>query len=150
MSISYRTDLSGVDWEKLRQTLIVEDFHNGRTTDQLQRSFENSSLVVVAWDAAAVVGTARALSDGVGNAYIVDVWTKSSRRLTGIGRSLIANLIARLPGQHIYLQSDDAVEFFKRLGFRKQPHGMSLVSGVYLDAEGTSAQSASRKTVKSK
>jgi hypothetical protein len=34
-----------------------------------------------------------------------------------------------VPGQHVYLQADD-IRLYVRLGFRRQPEGMSLVAGL--------------------
>lgn len=130
--ITYRADLVGVDWEALKQDLIDDDFHNGRTTAQLRLSFENSAVVAMAYDGARCIANGRMLSDGVGNAYVVDVWTHSAYRSQGIARAIMQMMIERVPGQHIYLQADDAVAFYKKLGFAEQPVGMSLVAGSYL------------------
>ena len=53
---------------------------------------------------------ARLLSDGVCNAYLVDVWTHSAYRRRGIASTLIRMLADAVPGQHIGLQTDDAQE----------------------------------------
>lgn len=130
--ITYRTDLDGIAWEALKADLIADDFHNGRTTAQLRLSFENSAVVAMAFDGERCIGAGRALSDGVGNAYIVDVWTHSAYRQQGIGRRIMELLIEAMPGQHIYLQADDSAEFYAKLGFAEQPKGMYLVVGEYL------------------
>ena len=135
MAIEYRADLIGVDWEALKKDLIIDDFHNGRTTHQLQLSFENSSHVVMVWDGERVIGNARQLSDGVGNAFVIDVWTHSDYRARGIATKMMQMLIDAIPGQHIYLQTDDAVEFYKKMGFAEQPVGLSFISGEYLQNE---------------
>ena len=130
--ITFQNHLEGVDWQALRQDLIGDSFHNGRTTAQLRASFENSQHVAMAFDGERCVGNARALSDGVGNAYVLDVWTQTGYRRHGIGRTMVRMLTDVVPGQHVYLQTDDAVEFWESLGFRPQPHGMSVVVGPYL------------------
>lgn len=130
--ITYRSDLKGVDWETLKQDLIADDFHNGRTTVQLRLSFENSAAVAMGYDGDRCIATGRLLSDGVGNAYVVDVWTRSTHRLHGIGRMIMELLVAAVPGQHVYLQTDDAVRFYEKLGFVEQPKGMRLIAGEYL------------------
>jgi ribosomal protein S18 acetylase RimI-like enzyme len=84
------------------------------------------------FDGSHCIANGRMLSDGVGNAYVVDVWTLSPYRRRGIASRIMAMLIAVVPGQHIYLQTDDAVPFYRKLGFRSQPEGLSLVSGDYL------------------
>jgi ribosomal protein S18 acetylase RimI-like enzyme len=77
----------------------------------------------------------RLLSDGVCNAYVVDVWTASAYRRRGIGSQLMRRLIDAVPGQHIGLQTDDAQAFYGSLGFRPQPEFWSTVSGKWLDNE---------------
>lgn len=131
--ITYRSDLTGVDWEALQQDLITDDFHNGRTTAQLRLSFEHSAVVAMGYDGERCIATGRLLSDGVGNAYVVDVWTHSAYRRQGIGRSIMQLLIAAVPGQHVYLQTDAAVGFYEKLGFVEQPTGMRLIVGAYLE-----------------
>ena len=130
--ITYRSDLTGVDWEQLKQDLIADSFHNGRTTDQLRLSFENSTHVLMGYDDDRCIASGRLLSDEVGNAYVVDVWTQSTYRRQGIGRKVMQMLVDAVPGQHIYLQADDAADFYSKLGFDRQPEGMSLISGEYL------------------
>jgi GNAT superfamily N-acetyltransferase len=76
---------------------------------------------------------ARMLSDGVCNAYLIDVWTTASLRRRGIANAMVEQLAAAVPGQHVGLQTDDAVDFYARLGFRMQPHFMSRVVGRWLD-----------------
>ena len=117
--IAYRTTLDGVDWAQLKQTLVEDDFDNGRTPEQLARSFANSAVAVLAVDGARVIGTARALSEGVCNAYVVDVWTYSPYRGQGIARAMMERLIEALPGQHVFLWTDSAPDLYRKLGFRE-------------------------------
>jgi ribosomal protein S18 acetylase RimI-like enzyme len=128
--------LDGIDWVRLKADLAADDFDNGRSPDALRRSFERSQHVAIARDGARVVGTARALSDGVCNAYVVDVWTASSHRRQGIATALLRRLLDAMPGQHVGLQTDDAQELYRALGFRPQPEFLSLVAGCWLDNEG--------------
>lgn len=131
--ISYTDNCEGIDWEQLRLDLIDDDFHNGRSTRQLQDSFLNSAHCTMAWRESRCIGNARALSDGVGNAYVVDVWTHSRYRGLGIGTALMNALLEKLHGQHVYLQTDDAAGFYRRLGFTPQPEGLHKIVGDYLD-----------------
>lgn len=130
--IELRTTLEGVDWEALKQDLIADNFHNGRTTTQLRLSFEQSTFVAMGFDGGRCIANGRALSDRIGNALIVDVWTHSAYRRQGIGTRIVTMLIDAMPGQHIYLQTDDAVPFYERMGFAKQPEGLGRISGSYL------------------
>jgi ribosomal-protein-alanine N-acetyltransferase len=146
--IRFSMSVTDVDWSRLKQALGADRFDNGRSPDQLRAAFENSHCACIAWFEGQVVGTARALSDNISNAYLVDIWTSSSFRRRGIAREMIRRLAGRLPGQHIYLQTDDALtEVYRRLGFREQPVGMCRVVGAWLAGAEGRAGSADR-TVK--
>ena len=132
MEIIYRTSLAAVDWTRMKEALVSNNFDNGRSPEQLRASFQNSYAAVVAYDQDRIVGTARVLSDGICNAYIVDVWTLSDYRNQGIGQTMMTTLEEALEGQHIYLFSEDAVDFYKKLGFSEQPTGLSKVKGKWL------------------
>jgi ribosomal protein S18 acetylase RimI-like enzyme len=136
VSIRISGSTDGVDWGRVKADLAADDFDNGRSPAALQRSFERAQHVALAWDGRRVVGMARLLSDGVCNAYLVDVWTMSACRRQGIGSSMVRFLAEQVPGQHIGLQTEDAEEFYASLGFGPQPSFMSLVVGTWLDNDG--------------
>jgi predicted GNAT family acetyltransferase len=132
--------LEGIDWARAKAELAFDHFDNGRSAQALRRSFERSTHVAMARDRdddGHVVGMARLLSDGVCNAYLLDVWTLSSYRRRGIASSMVRLLMATVPGQHVGLQTDDAHDFYASLGFRPQPEFMSTVVGVWLDPGST-------------
>jgi predicted GNAT family acetyltransferase len=82
-----------------------------------------------------VIAKARALSDMVGNAYIVDVWTWTPFRRQGIATRLLQLLLERLQGQHVCLLADERHAFYHALGFRPQQEALSLVVGRHLSRE---------------
>lgn len=133
-SILYTRTLSSVDWEALTATLQADNFDNGRTPQQLRRSFANSYAVCFAWADGRVIGKARVLADGVCNAYVVDVWTLSAYRRRGIATEIVRQLLQDLQGHHVYLQADeDVVDFYYSLGFQEQPRGLSRLVGRWLE-----------------
>lgn len=133
MAISFDTSTEGVDWAQAKADLAADRFDNGRSAEALRRSFENAQHVAFARDGDRVVGMARMLSDGVCNAYVVDVWTKSEYRRQGIASTLMRMLADAVPGQHIGLQTDDAQDFYRALGYAPQPEFWSRVAGAWLD-----------------
>ena len=133
MSVRIDGSLAGIDWEQAKADLAADAFDNGRSPAALNRSFEQSQHVAIARDGDRVVGMARLLSDGVCNAYLVDVWTASSHRRRGIATRMLRLLIDAVPGQHIGLQTDDAQALYESVGFRPQPEFWSLVSGTWLN-----------------
>ena len=133
MAVSLDSSLKGIDWERAKADLAADEFDNGRTPEALRRSFEQSQHVAFARDGDRLVGMARLLSDGVCNAYLLDVWTASDYRRQGIGSAMIRRLLEQVPGQHVGLQTDDAQALYGSLGFRPQPEFWSVVVGGWLE-----------------
>jgi ribosomal protein S18 acetylase RimI-like enzyme len=133
MPVTIDATFDDIDWAEAKADLVADDFDNGRSPAALELSFRQSQYVVFARDGKRVVGMARLLSDGVCNAYLVDVWTSSLYRRQGIGSAMLDYLAKAVPGQHIGLQTGDAEPFYVALGFRPQPIFMSTVVGSWLD-----------------
>ena len=127
-------DPAGVDWDTLRNHLAEDNFDNGRTPAELAASFAASAHVMFAVTdvGGVVIGTARMLSDGICNAYLVDVWTRVHWRRRGVATALVTDLLERVPGQHVALFTDQAADFYARLGFEDEQGGMSRIVGNWL------------------
>lgn len=135
MTVRIDDSLDGIDWAEAKADLAADDFDNGRSPQALRASFARSQHVAIARDGDRVVGMARLLSDGVCNAYLLDVWTQSAYRRQGIATRMVRHLMTKIPGQHIGLQTDDAADFYTSLGFGRQPEFMSAVVGSWLGNE---------------
>jgi ribosomal protein S18 acetylase RimI-like enzyme len=133
MPVRIDSSLEGIDWAQAKADLALDDFDNGRSPKALEHSFAQSQHVAVARDGERVVGMARLLSDGVCNAYLLDVWTASPFRRRGIASAMIRRLLAQVPGQHVGLQTDHGQQLYESLGFAPQPEFWALVSGTWLD-----------------
>jgi ribosomal protein S18 acetylase RimI-like enzyme len=133
MTITYKNEINGIDWQQMKSVLNEDDFDNGRSPEQLKASFTNSYAISIAYDGDKIIGTARVLSDGVCNAYIIDVWTYTPYRRRGIARHMMQELMNRLEGQHIYLFTEENTKpFYETLGFQEQGVGLSIVVGEWL------------------
>ena len=93
MVVRIAREPAGVDWAAMTSDLRADDFDNGRTPAALRRSFEQSQHVAIAWDGDDAIGTARLLSDGVCNAYLVDVGTRSTHRRQGVATAMLRDLM---------------------------------------------------------
>ena len=133
MTVRYDSSLDGIDWVQAKSDLAADDFDNGRSPEALKRSFEQSQHVAFARDGGRVVGMARLLSDGVCNAYLVDVWTYTPYRRRGIASTLVRMLLDEVPGHHVGLQTSSAQALYESLGFEQQPDFMSIVVGKWLE-----------------
>ena len=133
MKITYKTDLLNVDWNQVKSRVVEDDFDNGRSPEQLKTSFENSFATCLAYADDQVIGKVRALSDGVCNAYIVDMWTYTPYRRQGIASQMVKLVLEKLEGQHIYLFTDEeTTRFYEQLGFKKWGVGLGRVVGEWL------------------
>jgi ribosomal protein S18 acetylase RimI-like enzyme len=133
VTVTIDSSLDGIDWAQAKADLAADDFDNGRSPEALRASFERSQHVAFARDGGRVVGMARLLSDGVCNAYLLDVWTATPYRRQGVASAMIRRLLEQVPGQHVGLQTDDAQPLYDSLGFQPQPEFWSTVVGDWLD-----------------
>jgi GNAT superfamily N-acetyltransferase len=132
IAIDFSSGLDGVDWAALKAALLADDFDNLRTPEEYRRSHEGSHAVIFGVHEGRYVANGRILSDGVCNAYLVDIWTASPYRRQGIGREVVDRLVSTVPGQHVGLFTDEMAEFYTALGFGPQKGGMSKVVGKWL------------------
>lgn len=115
-----------VDWESLadiyaRAPLAV------RSAAEIKRAFANSYLCCFARIDGQLVGAARAMSDGVFYATVLDVAVDPGFQGAGIGRKMMTQLLRRLPVQKVYLTTVPGKEgFYEKLGFLQQTNGMGL------------------------
>lgn len=136
MMITYKNTLEGVDWNEIKTKLQEDDFDNGRTPEQLKESFQNSYATCIVYDGKEIIAKARVLSDGICNAYVVDVWTYSPYRHRGIATKILETLFDRCSGQHVYLfTSEETVPFYTQLGMKPWGVGMGKIIGTWLMSE---------------
>ena len=116
----------GVDWDVLadiyaRAPLAV------RSAAEIKRAFANSYLCCFAWVDGELVGAARATSDGVFYATVLDVAVDPGFQGAGIGRKMMHELLRRLPVQKVYLTTVPGKEgFYEKIGFLHQTNAMGL------------------------
>jgi GNAT superfamily N-acetyltransferase len=131
-NIVFSGEIDDVDWAALKSALVDDHFDNRRTPDQYRLSHENSHAVVFGYLDGEIVANGRILSDGVCNAYLVDIWTATRCRRQGVGTEVVARLVATVAGQHVGLFTDERADFYAALGFAPQAGGMSNVIGSWL------------------
>jgi predicted GNAT family acetyltransferase len=134
MEIIYKRGLESVDWQDMKAVLQADDFDNGRSPEQYEISFKNSHSTCLAYAGDRLIGTVRALSDGICNTYIVDVWTLTEFRHQGNASRMMELVTADFQGQHVYLFAEDEIApFYTNLGFKPQDIGLGKVVGKWLD-----------------
>lgn len=90
------------------------------TPELVWKMYEQSSLVLSAWNQDRLVGIARILTDGVLYSYLCDLAVEPDLQGRGIGRTLIQKVLDRCKGTDLILRdSDISAAFYARLGFEK-------------------------------
>jgi len=91
--ITYRED-HDLDLEQVAALFIRAGWaHRAQDRAKLARLIAHSMYVVTAWDGETMVGIARAISDGVTNAYVSTVTVLPEWRGKGIGREMVRRLV---------------------------------------------------------
>ena len=92
-----------------------------RTRKDLDAQLDEAWRLVGAYDRTtrAMVGLARAVSDGVAIAYLADVYVLGEARGSGLGVALVDAMIERGPGRELrwMLHTRDAHGVYQRFGF---------------------------------
>ncbi len=90
--------------------------------ERMQKMFDNSNLIVTAWDKDVLVGVSRSITDWVWACYLSDLAVRQEYKKEGIGKQLI-NLTKEKVGDQsmvLLLSVPTAMEYYPRVGFVKQ------------------------------
>ncbi|GAA2332221.1 GNAT family N-acetyltransferase [Saccharopolyspora halophila] len=96
-------------------------WHRWRQRADVERQVDLAWRVVGAYrrDDGAMIGFARAFSDGVANAYLADVFVLDEARGHGVGKAVVREMIESGPGRDFrwMLHTDDAHGLYRSFGF---------------------------------
>ena len=115
-------DPARLDREWIWQMLSTEAYwHTWRSREQIESQIDCSWRVVGVYDGqtGAQLGFARAVSDGVNDAYLADVIASPDARGRGIGKLLVSTMVEEGPGAAFRwtLFTDDAHGLYVQFGF---------------------------------
>jgi GNAT superfamily N-acetyltransferase len=114
-------DATRIDRDAVWQFLSTEAYWGRwRERADLERQLDSAWRMVGAYDVAgALVGFARAVSDGVIVAYIADVFVLEPHRGRGIAEAILTELIENGPGADFrwMLHTADAHGLYRKFGF---------------------------------
>ena len=109
--------------EQLKQFFGTHSFWaQGRSLAGLHRMLRGSDAVVTAWRDGQLVGFGRCTSDGAYRAVLWDVVVARDQEGQGLGRRLVATLLAAPPvaaAERVYLMTTNSHGFYERLGFHE-------------------------------
>jgi predicted N-acetyltransferase YhbS len=128
MNITYKTDV-----KPTAQQII--DLYNSaglkRPTDDAERIgkiYENSNLVITAWDGDLLVGVSRTITDFYYTSYLADLAVKLEYQKEGIGKKLLYLTKETLGDQcmMLLLSAPTAMEYYPKVGMDTVENGFII------------------------
>ena len=110
-------------------------WHRWRTRAQIEHQIRGAWRVVGIYlrGTNELVGYARALSDGVSDAYLGDVYVLREHRGQGLGKLLMRTMVDEGPGKNLrwILSTKDAHELYRQFGFAEPDERMMVRPGNF-------------------
>ena len=128
--IEISSDPARIDADVVFRFLTTSYWATGRTRAVVDHSIRHS-LCFGAYDGASQVGFGRIITDQAVFAYLADVFVIEAYRGRGIGRALVAAMLADprlVTVQQFFLRTRDAHGVYEPLGFEPVPRPEELMS----------------------
>jgi predicted N-acetyltransferase YhbS len=95
---------------------------------RIKKMFENSNLVITAWDEDKLVGICRTITDWVWCSYLADLAVDPGYKKAGIGKKLIELTREKVGEQSmvLLLSVPSAMDYYPKCGFKKEDRGFSI------------------------
>lgn len=93
--------------------------------------FLHSTLVFSAWAGEKLVGCVRVLSDQIFRSVIYDLAVHPDFQGMGIGKTLVEKCRACYPQSEWLVETENAKEFYKKLGFSENPYHFLHIPCAY-------------------
>jgi GNAT superfamily N-acetyltransferase len=131
--ITYNDTLKDLPIDQLHNLFIAVGWWNDEPMQEniakaFMQAWQNSTLVVSAWDGEGLVGVVRVLSDTVSRSIIHDLLVAPEYQGKGIGSELVRHCFVRYPNSEWLVGLDRKnMGFYKKLGFQD-----TLDKGIFL------------------
>jgi N-acetylglutamate synthase-like GNAT family acetyltransferase len=89
---------------------------------RIKAMFENSDLIITAWDEDKLVGVSRIITDWVWCSYLADLAVSPSNKRSGIGKKLVELSREKVGEQSmlLLLSVPTAMDYYPKVGFVKE------------------------------
>lgn len=125
MNYKVKLDTNNINWIEVLQ-VIEKAGLSTRSVEITQRAFENSYRKVFIFDKDKLIGTGRAISDGISQAAIYDIAVLPEYQKQSIGKLIMEALEKGLPDMNILLYANPTAQgFYRKLGYSKMLTGMA-------------------------
>ncbi len=93
-----------------------------RDSQRIQAMFENSDLIMTAWDGEKLVGVSRTITDWVWCSYLADLAVSPDYERSGVGKTLV-QLTKQKIGERsmlLLLSVPTAMDYYPKVGFVRE------------------------------
>jgi GNAT superfamily N-acetyltransferase len=128
VNLELTDDVDRISWTELAHTIEMTPL-GSRDPKKLETAFRNSLYRCFAFSDGALIGAARAISDGVTYAVVFDVVVLPGWQRQGVGTQIMQYLLdrARADVHSVILYAIPGREgFYEKLGFRLMTTAMAL------------------------
>ncbi len=96
--------------------------------ERIRKMYDNSNLVITAWDGDALVGVSRCITDWCWSCYLADLAVAPGYQKEGIGRKLIELTQEKVGGQVmiLLLSVPQAMTYYPKVGFTKEDRAFAI------------------------
>jgi predicted N-acetyltransferase YhbS len=128
MEIVYKTEVIPTAEEIIELYDLAGLSRPTNDKERIRKMYENSNLVISAWDNGKLVGVSRSITDWVWSCYLADLAVNPSYKGSGIGRKLVELTKDKLGEQSmiLLLSVPTAMEYYPKLGFSKEDRGFIM------------------------
>ena len=135
MNIEYKTQ-KDLPCDELYQLFLAVGWASEDTTtpdilENFNIGFIHSTFVFSAWADGKLVGCVRVLSDLIFRSVIYDLAVLPAYQRMGIGRNLVQKCIDACPDSGWLVQTEDAGEFYKKVGFTASEEHTLVIHGQW-------------------
>lgn len=120
IQVRYEESVENADYEQINKLLEKAFGGHERDINVTKGAFENSRYYEFAYDGDKLIGCARAVSDGIGQGFILNVAIDPDYQGLHLGWNVVSKLSEQMKGQNIFLNTHPGgVGFYNRAGFRR-------------------------------
>lgn len=128
MKITFRSDIVPEVGQIIELYNATEMPRPTKDENRMRIMFQNSDLVITAWDCDKLVGICRSITDWVWCCYLSDLAVNPDSKKRGIGRTLIEKTKEMVGDQSmiLLLSVPTAMEYYPKVGFQKENRGFII------------------------
>jgi N-acetylglutamate synthase-like GNAT family acetyltransferase len=96
--------------------------------ERMERMYQNSNLIVTAWDNDTLVGVSRCITDWVWSCYLADLAVNNNYQKLGIGKKLVQLTKEKVGEQTmiLLLSVPTAMTYYPKIGFDKEDRSFAI------------------------